>query len=148
MKRINLLIILLVLISCSNSNYTKDEKCLIDFLQDESFLRTKKCIVLVPVNGCGTCTQDIIKFSKKNYRNENILFIYSAWDRQAKVLYKEIEDFEKHVVIDKKSTLKSLGIVENKPIVFFIEKYRIKEKIKFDDKNSDQIIDRINKLIN
>lgn len=138
---------LFIINSCTTTNYTSDEKILVDFLKDESCFKTKVSIVVVPVNGCGQCTQDIIEFSKENYKNDKVLFIYSDWDRQGKAIYKGIPDFEKYVVIDKKSEFKSLGLVENKPVVFFIENNRIKEKIKFDDSISDEIIKRIQFLI-
>lgn len=144
MKSVKMLFCLLIIVSgCVKEDYNSDEKSLIDFLNGKDFLKTKSCVIVIPIDGCGTCTQDIIDFSKVNYKNEQVIFVYSAWDRQGKALFKDISDFEEYVMIDKKSVLKSLGIVENMPVIFFIEDGKLTEKVKFEDVICDTLIQNI-----
>lgn len=144
MKSVKMLFCLLIIVSgCVKEDYNSDEKSLIDFLNGKDFLKTKSCVIVIPIDGCGTCTQDIIDFSKVNYKNEQVIFVYSAWDRQGKALFKDISDFEEYVMIDKKSVLKSLGIVENMPVIFFIEDGKLTEKVKFEDVICDRLIQNI-----
>ena len=37
--------------------------------------KNKKALILIPLNGCGTCTKEIIEFSKKNFNNNKFLEI-------------------------------------------------------------------------
>lgn len=135
-------------VSCEKVKYQKEQNILIDFLLTDSFLDDKKCIVLIPANGCGSCTQDIKEYLKSNYKNDKILFILSDYGKLNKLDFKDITGFEKFVKIDKKSELISLGLVENKPIVYFINNNQIDEIIKFDDSISEEVIRRIKDSIN
>ncbi|MCO6175078.1 hypothetical protein NHF50_08460 [Flavobacterium sp. NRK F10] len=141
-KVINLILIIL-LIGCSKSKFGREEKILTDFLKSDSFLTSKKCVVIIPSYGCGICTQDIIAFSKNNFENEKVLFIYSPYDKTKSLEFKKIIGFEETIAKDRKSELISLGLVDNKPFAYFIENNKIQEIIKFDDSTSNDIIEKI-----
>lgn len=130
-------------ISCGKSKFYKEQKILSDFLETDSFLDDKKCLVLIPANGCGSCTQDIKEYLKLNYKNDKILFVISDYGKLNRLDFKDIQGFEEYVKIDKKSELISLGLVENKPIVCFIKNKQIEQIIKFDDSISDEVIQQI-----
>lgn len=142
------LILLCIISSCEKIKYNKEQKILSDFLLSDIYLLDKKCLVLIPANGCGSCTKDIKEYLKLNYKNNKILFIITDYNKLNKLDFKEIADFEKYVTIDKNSELMSLGLVENKPIVYFIKNKEISEIIKFDDSISDEVIKRIKDSIN
>ena len=143
------ILFLILFFSCVDGDvkYSYEEEVLKNFI-DENVFETNKCIVLIPAYGCGACTQDIIQFSKGNYKNDKVKFVFVDLDKPKKVLFKEIVDFEKYILIDKKSELVGQGLVDNKPTVFFIKKNHIVENIRFDDSISDQIIKRIKDSIN
>lgn len=142
MKIINFFLCFL-LISCTKGKFDREEKILTEFLKSDSFLTEKTCILIIPSYGCGTCTKDIIEFSKNNFKNEKVLFIYSPYDQTKSSEFKKISGFEKAIAKDKNSELVSLGLVDNKPFVYFIENNKIKEVIKFDDSTSNDIIEKI-----
>jgi len=138
------LIFFIFFFSCIESDvkFSYEEQVLKDFI-DENVFQENRCIVLIPAYGCGACTQDIIEFSKENYKNNNVKFVFIDLDKPKKILFKDIVDFEKYILIDKKSELVGQGLVDNKPAVFFIKNNHIVENIRFDDSISDEIIKRI-----
>lgn len=137
------ILLLIFFTSCENSKYYKEEKIIYDLTKEKSFFTNKKCVVLIPSYGCGSCTQDIINFSLINFEKKSIAFIFSGYDRQKSAIYRNIKNFEKGIIIDSKSQLVSQGLVENKPVVYFIKDEHIHEIIKFDDSISDEVIQRI-----
>lgn len=138
-----LLLLFFVLFSCQTCKYCKEENILEDFLKSDNFLEQNKCIVLIPSYGCGLCTQDIISFSKENYKNNKLHFIFIELDKQKSYSFKFLKDFNNFIDNDLSSELVSQGLVENKPVVYFIKDEHIHEIVKFDDSISDEIIQRI-----
>lgn len=136
------------ILGCNNSKYKYQEESLSNFLKSSKYLEEISCVVLIPSYGCGTCTQDIINFSKKNYQNQKVLFVFSQFDKDQSYLFREYQGFEDFIVKDKLSKLVSMGLVDNKPVVYFIKDKHIEEIVKFDDSNSDVIIKRIKDSIN
>ena len=147
-NKLLLFVFICVFSSCEKSKFHNEKSILIDFLSSDNYLENKRCLVLIPANGCGSCTQDIKEYLKLNYKNNKILFIITDYSKLNKLDFKDINNFEKYVVIDKKSELMSLGLVENKPVVYFIKNNQIQEIIKFDDSISDGVIQRIKDSIN
>lgn len=138
-----LLLVLFVLSSCQTCKYCKEEEILEDFLKSDEFLKQNKCIVFIPSYGCGSCTQDIISFSRENYKNNKLHLIFIELDKQKSYSFKELKDFNNFIDNDLSSELVSQGLVENKPVVYFIKDEHIHEIIKFDDSISDVVIQRI-----
>lgn len=142
-KKIYILLLGFLLFSCGvKTKFSYEEDVLKSFI-DNDFLETNKCVVIIPAYGCGACTQDIIKFSKENYKNNKVKFIFVDLDKPKKILFKDIIDFEKYILIDKKSELVGQGLVDNKPSVFFIKNNHIEDIVRFDDSISDKVIERI-----
>ena len=148
MKKINLFFLLFILFSCKEEQYSRDMIIVKEMINGRVEFKNKKALILIPLNGCGTCTRDIIEFSKSNYNNDKYIFILTGITSQNILEFRKIKYFEDYFIIDENSELVSQGIVENKPVVCFIKNEHISEVIKFDDSISNHIIQRIKDSIN
>lgn len=145
MKKISLFI-LLVLLSCKQNLHDKEMIAVDELVGNKFHYKNKKALILIPLNGCGTCTKEIIEFSKKNFNNNKFLFILTGVTSQNILEYRKIKNFEDYFVIDENSELVSQGIVENKPILFYVKDGLFTNKIIFDNLNVKNIISKINLL--
>ena len=143
LKKISFLLILLFFISCKEELFKSEKNILNELTEIENVLETKKSIIIIPLNGCGTCTQEIIKFSKLNFNNNKIKFILTGVNAQNFLTYNEIKDVTKYFIIDEYSTLISQGLIENKPLIFYIENNEITKKVTFDNNNVKKIISNL-----
>lgn len=143
---ITFLILLVFFSSCKENKYQTEENTLSYVLKDNNYLETKKCVVLIPAMGCGKCTEQIIEFSKKEIKNNSLLFIYSDLTNKTELVFKDIKISKNNYFRDSLSILISRGLVENKPVACFIKDKHIVGLIRFDDSNAKMIIAKIKKL--
>ena len=67
-NKLLLFVFICVFSSCEKSKFHNEKSILIDFLSSDNYLENKRCLVLIPANGCGSCTQDIKEYLKLNYK--------------------------------------------------------------------------------
>lgn len=147
MNRYLIVLLALGLFSCADIKHKKKENLITDFLKNDDYLSSKKCLLFIPAMGCGPCTQDAIAYSKSKYKNKNILFIYTDIGQTTEMIFKGYKDANKFIKRDSTGELVSVGVVESKPVACFIKNGHIDEIVKIDDTNADVVLARIDKLI-
>lgn len=145
MRKVIALFVLICFVGCKNSIYKTETDILEDFLGNSNFLN-KKCVVVIPAYGCGPCVKEAIEFAKINYKNENIIFIFSDMTNKTESIFSNMNDYHNYIHIDKWQILVSQEIVLSKPVVFYIKDRNISETQTIDDTNSKQILANLLKL--
>ncbi len=148
--RISIIFLLIsVGISCCRSQhdeYKVENKLLIEINRNFKIERTKGRIVylLIPLNGCSACIDSVIKFTKQNFQNSNIIFIISDYGtKPIEIAFENQVPKSNNIIPDPEGYLFGLEVVFNNPVTLFVENGKVQSRIVFSSQNSEETFNQI-----
>jgi hypothetical protein len=133
---------------CLVSCRSKEESSLDKLLQtyDKQAAGGKSVVMIVPLDGCGTCIASSISYAKDNADNQNLTIIASTLGK------KKIEMFFGDSIMGKSNFIpdvncmsEALELVGTATSVYYLENGRIVRKATIKPENSDSLFQEINK---
>jgi len=106
--------------------------------------KTKCTLIIIPLDGCGSCISPSISFANENNQNDNLYIVVSTLDRKKIHMLFNVSKFSNtNFIIDAKCVSERLDLVSTATNVFFMEKGEIKRKETVTHENSVTIFEDI-----
>ena len=135
-----------ILIFFSTQSCVKNEKIQTESEILKEFIKSKNVvlsryenIIIIPFNGCGECTKKVLKYFNTESSKKSLFIISEINRSDLKMLNLK---FNK-CLFDYDSELVSLGVLENKPLLYKINNEDLVFISKIDNSNVDKIILKI-----
>ena len=140
------IVLLMFLSACSpqsNQHYEKEESLISSFLIDAE---VEFCI-LIPVEGCTTCTSHGLKFAENNIENNKIRFILTDVSSQKNTKIKVGEKLFTHprISIDYENVFTQAEMVTYNPTILHLKAGTI---IQIEETTSDNVNERLELILN
>lgn len=152
--RISIIFLLISIgISCSRSQqdeYKEENKLLfeIDSYFKIQHTKDRKVYLLIPLNGCSACIDSVIKFTKQNFQNNNIIFIISDYGtKPIEIAFENKVPKSNNIIPDPEGYLFELEVVFNNPVTLFVENGKVQSRIVFSSQNSEETFNQITKFL-
>lgn len=116
-----LIIIPLIIFSCTNPSNERKIRGLLRKYNSEISYRNKP-IILIPINGCGSCVDKAINFMKKEYNKGEVVFILSALYKKEYSIKLGEELISPYIIYDTLNSASAMELVSNTPIIYFMKK--------------------------
>ncbi len=130
--------------SCSNFSKTKDLKSYLQHFDTD--LIDYKIICIVPADGCGSCIDRTLKFSKKT-KNDLLLIITSIYNKSIESTLKLYQIEKSAIISDNQNLAISNGLVQLiSPCIYLIKSGKVIQVIDLsNDKDQDRIFEKVEK---
>jgi len=141
----------------ANEDYFEFKKSKEDSLRLNEYLyslgvdaiHTKKhTFIITKVDyGCHSCSNDVLRYLKKQHKNPSMSFIVSAMGDKSISMYLETFDSE-FIIKDNKDLAKKMSVIPNTAVAYYCEGDFVTRVDEINSGNIDEVFGRINLFLN
>jgi len=141
-RHIIIVVSLFLVFACKTREERSIDKLLNIYGKNAS--KSKSIIMIIPLDGCGSCIASSISFAKEYSKKENLYVVASTIEKKKiHMIFKDRDFNNSNFIADSKCISEEHYLVGTTTIIFFIDRGRIMRKVTVTDENNTSVFEDI-----